>query len=84
MGRRREGTIEGGGARRRGDWSVDGVSCETKWERGTLGEPKVAFMGSRREESEWETPGHRRWWDINGGISFVAKKKREGGRSDVN
>jgi hypothetical protein len=54
------------------------MSCETKWERGTMGEPMAAFIGSRREESGRETLGHRWWWDINGGISFKAEKKREG------
>jgi hypothetical protein len=50
-GQRWEGTISGGGAQRRGDWSTDGVSCETKWEQGMMGEPMVAFIGSQREES---------------------------------
>jgi hypothetical protein len=63
---------------------MDGKSCETNWERGTMGEPTAAFIGSRREESGWEPPSHRRWWDINGGIGFKAKKKREGSRGGVN
>jgi hypothetical protein len=84
MGRRREGTIGGTGAQRRGDWSADGVSCETKWERGTIGEPTIAFIESRWAESGRETPGRRWRWDINGGIDFEAEKKREGCRGGVN
>jgi hypothetical protein len=49
-----------------------------------MGEPTVAFIGSRREESGREMPGHRRRWDINGGVGFKAKKKREGSQSSVN
>jgi hypothetical protein len=73
MGRWWEGTISGGGARWQGDWSTDGVSCETKWERGTMGEPTVAFIGSRTRDV-----GSPAAWDINGGIGFEAKKNREG------
>jgi hypothetical protein len=63
---------------------VDGVSCETKWERGTMGEPTTTFIGSWREESGRETSGRRQRWDINGGISFEAKKKRYGSWGSVN
>jgi hypothetical protein len=69
---------------RSSDWSADGVSCETEWEQGTMGEPMTAFIGSRREEHGRETPGRRRRWDINGGISFEAEEKREGSRGGVN
>jgi hypothetical protein len=49
-----------------------------------MGEPIVAFIGSQREESGREMPGHWRRWDINGGVGFKAKKKREGSQSSVN
>jgi hypothetical protein len=62
---------------------AEGVSCKTKWKRGTMGEPTTVFIGSRREESGQETSGHRWWWDINGGVGFEAKKKREGSRGGI-
>jgi hypothetical protein len=49
-----------------------------------MGEPTTAFIGSRREESGRETPGRRRWWDINGGVGFEAEKKREVSQGSVN
>jgi hypothetical protein len=68
-----------GGAQRRGDWSVDGLSCETKWKRGAMGEPTMTFIGLRREESGREMPGHqRRGVEINS-VHYEAEKK--GGES---
>jgi hypothetical protein len=58
---------------------VDGLSCETKWKRGAMGEPTMTFIGSRREESGQEMPGHqRRGVEINS-VHYEAEKK--GGES---
>jgi hypothetical protein len=61
------------------DGEANGVSCETKWERGMMGEPTTSFIGSRREESGWETTGHRRQGVEINSIRYKAEKR--GGES---